>query len=888
MVVEPIRQYQESKSHVFSQTSQKKSQIIDVLAQEGHPENLNKQIPFYKVLSGSMEEATLDRLRLLMTSDGLWRDLMSAAEHTLVNTELAFRMIAMAGSKIVGKLLFRHKLQPNKTLLVDLTPDFEAEIVNNSCDHMHTPWSLEHCAAHLGNVSAEARRDGRAKRVHIADNSTSTIMELENLHAAFRRKLKTAGVQTQKVTFPDLAAGFVCDRARSRESQHSWRDTAAPANNLSVEDCDAVPGAGEAPVANDGNDRDYERGGGGGLWRAFIRDQTLGTSGAPDLRALADQYNNHTTEAELDRLRPIAAEATDRHASGENTSGSKTSSFGPTSREVERALLKRKADLMYQKLSDEAKNSLAIEEYDAGGQPLQAALEAAHTERQLRGGTFDAALKEGRFVLQSYTKMKNRRIKELGDMVRKWCADNCSQLLDALVGQLPLLHQLRADTVALPPRQGFMVFNYRPEIEKLVAASTSIYEKGRGMNNLSSMMQTRFKQRCSPFLHADACKQCPIPAKPRQPPCFRYGRILCKGDGLQIWSMRNSLLKCMKEIFKPKTALRSKLGTSHIAAMFVGKGEPITNPWAKKDALAQGRRVDGIFQERLFLISHMSFNPYCPSWMEVHRKVDDALFCKLVPGSLPITCNKYKYYDELDGIAQLDRSLVWTVQWYSTAANHKHVANFVPGNQHLVPLVGSAPVQFWPRVRDCCVFPCLVADGDFSDAEEAALALEDEGEPDDPDDQPAGDELLGEVSDSTEDEADAGDPRAVTAALAKVTLANDATIAVYRDGRFEAVCRHAMHLPRGRCRLTRTSYGTGTEACPAQGRPLGLLTSWLLAQDNFHDREDHCDAFAVYSQSYEDRCLAREQLKLVPGAAELFVHERARRAGENEEPEEWP
>ena len=40
-------------------------------------------------------------------------------------------------------------------------------------------------------------------------------------------------------------------------------------------------------------------------------------------------------------------------------------------------------------------------------------------------------------------------------------------------------------------------------------------------------------------------------------------------------------------------------------------------------ALAQGRRIDGTFQERFFLISHMSFNPYGPSWMEVHRKVDD-------------------------------------------------------------------------------------------------------------------------------------------------------------------------------------------------------------------------------------------------------------------------
>ena len=122
------------------------------------------------------------------------------------------------------------------------------------------------------------------------------------------------------------------------------------------------------------------------MWRAFIRDATFGTSGSPDFRALADQYNNHTSKAELERLVPIAEQATKRHAAG-NSSGSKTSSVGPNSREVERALSKRKAELMYQSLSDEAKTSLAISEFDAGGQPLRAALQAAHFQKHQRGGT---------------------------------------------------------------------------------------------------------------------------------------------------------------------------------------------------------------------------------------------------------------------------------------------------------------------------------------------------------------------------------------------------------------------------------------------------------------------------------------------------------------------
>ena len=131
------------------------------------------------------------------------------------------------------------------------------------------------------------------------------------------------------------------------------------------------------------------------------------------------------------------------------------------------------------------------------------------------------------------------------------------------------------------------------------------------------------------------------------------------------------------------------------------------------------------------------------------------------------------------------------------------------------------------------------------------------------------------------------DEHDVTAALARVTFEYGGSISFYRDGRFEAVCRHCDHLPRGRCRLTRTCYGTGNDTCPAQGRPLGLMASWILTQSNFADREDHTDLYAVYSQSHEQRCLAREQLKMLPDAADLLSHERKQRPDEPEEPEDW-
>ena len=62
MIIEPIRQYQCTKAHVASQADRRTSQIIDVLSLQGQPANLAKQIPFYTVIAGEIEETALGRL----------------------------------------------------------------------------------------------------------------------------------------------------------------------------------------------------------------------------------------------------------------------------------------------------------------------------------------------------------------------------------------------------------------------------------------------------------------------------------------------------------------------------------------------------------------------------------------------------------------------------------------------------------------------------------------------------------------------------------------------------------------------------------------------------------------------------------------------------------
>lgn len=98
--------------------------------------------------------------------------------------------------------------------------------------------------------------------------------------------------------------------------------------------------------------------------------------------------------------------------------------------------------------------------------------------------------------------------------------------------------------------------------------------------------------------------------------------------------------------------------------------------------------------------------------------------------------------------------------------------------------------------------------------------------------------------------------------------------------RFVAHCEEGRH---GQCRREKLAHGG---AYAPQGRPLGYLIAWLLDND-YTSHAEHLACTAVIS--LEDRQAGREALKAAIGAdSPLFAHERCRREGEPEEPEQCP
>ena len=86
------------------------------------------------------------------------------------------------------------------------------------------------------------------------------------------------------------------------------------------------------------------------------------------------------------------------------------------------------------------------------------------------------------------------------------------------------------------------------------------------------------------------------------------------------------------------------------------------------------------------------------------------------------------------------------------------------------------------------------------------------------------------------------------------------------------------------CRKCRTSKASGGRKS-AQGRPLGLLVSWLQKAHEHASADSHK---VLCRSSFAERKAARQFRKSLPGSSALLDHERPVQAGEDSEPEQEP
>ena len=104
---------------------------------------------------------------------------------------------------------------------------------------------------------------------------------------------------------------------------------------------------------------------------------------------------------------------------------------------------------------------------------------------------------------------------------------------------------------------------------------------------------------------------------------------------------------------------------------------------------------------------------------------------------------------------------------------------------------------------------------------------------------------------------------------------------------FVAECHNHQGPGLPKCKRTRQANASA-KAGSAQGRPLGFLAYFLLncGGPEIKVPEDHYRFAAKYTKA--QRQIGRATLKKAPGSAFFFSKERAKRLGEESEPDAMP
>ena len=181
---------------------------------------------------------------------------------------------------------------------------------------------------------------------------------------------------------------------------------------------------------------------------------------------------------------------------------------------------------------------------------------------------------------------------------------------------------------------------FSPPNDQLVAciARLSIQGGKRHIDRarLSECMVVDF-QKTSYIIKHDECPEiAPLPKVknpgPVKPKCVSIGYCVCTGEGLELWAIRNNFLRALKNAFPLRQKASNKLlKERYIVIGLCGYVAPLPlgsepDPWAVIEAENEEKASDvlppGWKREVWLHISFMSYSPYKPTFLHMHRLAD--------------------------------------------------------------------------------------------------------------------------------------------------------------------------------------------------------------------------------------------------------------------------
>jgi hypothetical protein len=609
----------------------------------------------FMALDGVITKPALRRVRAYMHDSGAWNMLPGRFATAALRTRAAC-ILSGIGCQVAA-LQSEHENYPFKLFDV-LRGDSaaKAERIESEPSCRFDEWTEDFIATHV------------AEGLHSADScadlqSTALLQEfdmcnVEAGHAWIRRYIYSRSVHTHQMAAHDANTEFVLGKVRSL--------SVTPVGQQRYGKFPKKPAAGGDGCS--AKSKASSRGG-GGAWRAFVREMLLGKKrGEVSLKDVGQWYRDVSAE-QKERLILLGRDG----AAAARNGGA---AFGMTQRQQDRILRKRMlvAEAASLRIDDRQKRPRigALEpECETIGARVAGPELVEGEDAWAKLLVFKNAVKLDR---QAHLIAKKALVEEACE----WEATKGKCVVDSIVSSYDLSKH-RATEFSCNPicTSGLVALRWRPvrirervrhilRLQARTAAAKKLFETlGKAWKGLSTTIQ-----------HETAAVLSTVTPKQCARPCHAAGRCVHTGIGLKIAKLAANIDSCAKAVIKESEENRRKFVWHEVACIAVGQAREI---------------VDGVLTNsgpptiRCVHIGNASLSPFFMQYHEMEIEGVDICHELGAPARVRATFRN-AYSKRISFASTFDLRIRWSVCFMKAIFEERCLGVFVPNCLDLEPI----------------------------------------------------------------------------------------------------------------------------------------------------------------------------------------------------------
>ena len=639
----------------------------------------------YRILlaAGNLaEDKCYQRIRHLLTSEEPWGIIMEATNMmTVAGRALAFLVGSKEGAS-VEELRRKHQQFPYRTFLVFKSPEIAEDIVREVRQHLECAggmideWTLDFVRRF---PTADALRGPQARSILLLRMLMLFIENgaIESLHAWVRRLIVVLSAHTHPSRFTDVNASWMFGRQRNMVVKGKFARLFTTPSTIRRPQQRSSKRLGIVKQGNVVKQRRKGKQGGGGAFRCWVRQKlwkcATRTAFKPHMKAITKEYWELPPEAKA-RLQAIGRIAT--HAHKFKPDGSRSSSFGPRSAEIDRAREKEFRDALQNRclaVEDALNESEAVQEIASG--EISDALRAARMASRSRSSARIAHLRADLDIIERFDAGEGARA------LRSWSDTEFSELFT---------------DVAVLPSEGSVVFElaHSTRIEKQDQAieawvSHLTSHIGGPSGGIRAHLEFAWEYFNAAIMEKDVMGAYPdIP--PPNSKCHDAGLCLCTECGRRLSLLREEMLtRCVKSRALPHTQGRQDLKAGQWLLQLQGYEVCSEDAPVVLELSAERMRSE-------FLL-HIALQVLSP-WRSTYQLLERAAqpFSEAPASDQRMyTKTSAVFEPEFRCLNRLDKSLIWTGAIWKLEMSLRPIPS--PFSTKVVGWTRfSDPVKFWP------------------------------------------------------------------------------------------------------------------------------------------------------------------------------------------------